>query len=84
MDQDPLLLVFLDLLKAYNTVDCGHLMMMLEGYNPGPCMFRLLALFWYQQEVVTCQNGYHGLHFRATWGTTQRGLISPNLFNEII
>ena len=37
-DQDPLLLVFLDLQKAYNTVYQGRLMTTLEGYGSGPHM----------------------------------------------
>ena len=47
-------------------------------------MCKLLAVFWDYQEVVTCQNGYHGLHFKATQGATQGRLISPTLFNLII
>ena len=30
----------------------------------------LLAVFWYQQELITRQNGYNGPHFKATWGNT--------------
>ena len=30
MDQEPLVLVFLDLRNAYDTVDCGRLLMTLE------------------------------------------------------
>ena len=40
-------------------------------------MCRLLAVFWDQQEVVTCQNG-------SNYGTNQGGLISPTLFNLIV
>ena len=36
MDQDPTFLVFLDLQKAYNTVDFGHLLTTLEGYSVAP------------------------------------------------
>ena len=41
-------------------------------------------MFWNQQEVATRQNGYHGLHFKATRGDMQGGLISPALFNLIV
>ena len=83
VDQDPLFLVFLDLCKAYSMVDHGHLLVKLEGNVSVPHMCRILAVFWYQQEVVTHQNGYHGPHFRATRGITQGGLILPTLFNFI-
>ena len=43
----------------------------------------LLVVFWYQQNVLTHQNGYHGPHFKKR-GNTQGGLISPTLFNLIV
>ena len=54
MDQDPLFLVFLDLKKAYITVDRGRLLRTLRGYGASPHMCSLLAVFWYQKEVTTC------------------------------
>ena len=53
MDQDPLFLIFLELRKSYNTLDRGCFLITLEGYGAGPCMQRLLAVFWDQKEVVT-------------------------------
>ena len=79
--QEPLYLVFLDLQKAYDDLDRGHLLANLEGYDVGPYMCKLLEVFWEQQEVTTCQNGYHVRHFRATRETTQGGIISSILFN---
>ena len=72
VDQDPLFLVFLDLKRSYDTVDCGRLLTTLEGYGAVPCMCRLLAVFWYQHEVVNRQNGCHSPHFKAT---SQNGLM---------
>ena len=46
-------------------------------------MCRLLAVFFYQQNVVTHKNKYHCLYFKATRGTKYGGLISPTLFNFI-
>ena len=69
-DKDPLFLVFLDLSKAYNTVDRGRLIRTLEGYGAGPHICELLSTFWVQQEVFTIQNGYHGQNFKATRRTT--------------
>ena len=36
VDQDPLFLVFLDLRKAYENLDCGHIPKTLGGYGAGP------------------------------------------------
>ena len=37
-DQSPLLLVFLNLRKAYDIVDCKRFLITLEGYGAGPCL----------------------------------------------
>ena len=46
IDHDTLLLVLLDLQKAYNTVYRGRLLTTLEGYGARPHMCNLLAVFW--------------------------------------
>ena len=55
MYQEPLLLVFLSIRKAYNTLDHGRLLKNMEGYGVVPCMYRLLEFFWDQKEVFTLQ-----------------------------
>ena len=70
VDQEPLLLVLLDLIKAYNNLYCGRLLKTLEGYREGPKMWGILADLWAWQEVVTRQNGLNVPKFRATHGTT--------------
>ena len=70
-------MVFLDLHKAYTTVDFVRLLTTLEGYGATPHMCRLLSAFLDQQEVFTFQNRYHRLHLKATRRTIQGGLISP-------
>ena len=44
---NPLFLVFLDLRKAYNTVDRDRLLHTPEGYDAGSGMCGLLDTFWY-------------------------------------
>ena len=83
IDEDPLLLMFLYLRKAYETLDQGSILMTLEGYGAGPHMCGILADLWERQEVVTRKNGYHGPQLKATWGTTQGGLILPTLFKMV-
>ena len=84
IDQYPLFLVLLDLIKAYDTVDWERLLITLEGYGTGPCLYGLLETFWDCQRVVPRQNGFHGPAFPATRGTTQGGLVSQTLFNVVV
>ena len=80
----PIFLVFLDLRKAYNTVDCGRLIKTLEGYSLVPQMYKLLAILWSHQGVVTINNEYHGPNCKATQGTNQGGIMSLALFNAVV
>ena len=45
IDQCPFFLVFLDLRKAYDTVDQYRLLTTLDGYGSGPWMCGLLETF---------------------------------------
>ena len=45
-DKYPLLLVFLDLQKSYDTVDLGHHLTTLDGYISGSHMRDILEEFW--------------------------------------
>ena len=84
MDQDPLFLLFLDLRKAYKKMDRDHLLIKLEGYGSELWMCGLLETFWYCQQVVPRQNGFHRPAFPATRGTTMGELVSLTLFNVVV
>ena len=53
VDQDPLLLVLLDLGMVYNNLYRGILLQNIEGYGVGLKLRRLIVGFWSIQEVVT-------------------------------
>ena len=84
IDQDTLCLVYLDLRKAYDTVDRDRLLITLEGYGAGPCLCGILETFRYWQRVVPKQNGFHGPVFHVTRGTTQGRLASLTLFKMVV
>ena len=50
VDLGPPFLVFIDLRKAYATMDRGRLIQTLEGYGMGPCLCVLLVTLWSHQK----------------------------------
>ena len=84
IDQDPLFLVFLDLRKAYDTMDWDCLLITLEGYGTGPWLCGILETFWDCHQVVPMQNGFHRPTFPPTRGKMQVGLVSLTLFNVVV
>ena len=65
-------------------MDRDRLLFILDGYGLGPWMCGLLETLWECQQVVPRQNGFHGLVFPNTRGTTQGGLVSPILLNVVV
>ena len=84
VDCDLLFMVFLELSKAYDTVDRYCLIQTLERYGVVPLMCGLLENFWSHQKMMPKQNCYHGLAFPYTQGMTQGGLTSLTLFKVVM
>ena len=84
IQQVPVFEVFLDLKKAYDTLDRGRTLEILEQYGAGARMLRLLHQYWDQQQVVARQGGYHGDPFEVTRGLTQGDIPSPTIFNVVV
>jgi exonuclease III len=82
--QVPCFEIFLDLKKAYDTVDRERALEILEGYGVGECTLNLLRLFWDTQQLVVRQAGYHGKPFSASRGVTQGDPASSTIFNIVI
>lgn len=80
----PFYEIFLDLSKAYDTLDRDRTLRILQEIGLGPSLRRLLRNYWKSQEIVPKQNGYHGRPFHATRGVTQGDIISPMLFNIVV
>jgi hypothetical protein len=79
----PLYMIFLDLKKAYDTLDRPRALQILKEYGIGPRLLKVLKSFWNQQRIVARQAGYYGAAFTATRGQTQGGLFGPMLFNIV-
>jgi hypothetical protein len=80
----PLYQIFLDLSKAYDTLDRNRTIQILKDYGVGERLIRLLTNFWNSLTIVAKQQGYHGRPFRSERGTTQGDIISPTIFNIIV
>jgi Reverse transcriptase (RNA-dependent DNA polymerase) len=76
--------VFLDLSKAYDTVDRGKLLYLLRAYGLGTNLSLILENFWNQLWVVPKQKGYYGKPIKSDRGVTQGDPLSPTLFNVIV
>jgi Reverse transcriptase (RNA-dependent DNA polymerase) len=79
--QEPLFQVYLNLKKAYDTLDRPRALETLKNYGMGTRLRTLLHQYWQQQQIVARQSGFHGPAFIATRGGTQGGLFTPTLFN---
>jgi Reverse transcriptase (RNA-dependent DNA polymerase) len=82
--QVPCFEIFLDLKKAYDTVNRERTLEILEGYGVGERTLNLLRTFWDTQQLVVRQAGYHGKPFMASRGVTQGDPASSTIFNIVI
>ena len=56
----PLLQVFVDVQKAYDSLDRGIYMEILWGYGLGPNLQQLLQWYWDVQKVVPKEGKFYG------------------------
>ena len=84
MVQKTLHFIFLDLRKAYNTIDRERLLEILEGYGVGLNVLGLVKFYWDHQHCVAKCGKYHGETFVPYRGATQGGVVPPTLFNMFV
>jgi hypothetical protein len=80
----PLYQLFLDLSKAYDTLNRTRTLQLLNRYGVGIRILRLLTNVWNSIQVVARQQGYYGEPFHSERGTTQGNIISPMIFNIVV
>ena len=65
-------MIFLDLHKAYDTLERDRCLEILEGYSVGPRSCRILQVYWDKLRMLARAGDYYGTvlqEFRGvTWG----------------
>jgi hypothetical protein len=84
LELKPFYGVFLDLKKAFDSMDRERCIMILEGYGTGPRMIRLIPGYWRDAIMVCRALGNYGTPFKAGRGVTQGGPLSAKLFNIMV
>ena len=84
ISHEPLVEVFLDVCKAYNSLDRGRCMDIMRGYRMGQNMSRLIAHHWENQQFVPKVRRFLGKAFGTRRGVTQGDYVSPMIFNIVV
>ena len=80
----PLYQIFLDLSKAYDSIDRSRALAILQGYGIGPNSLRFLRNVWMSQILILKNQGYFAPPFHPSRGTPQGDGFSPDLFNILV
>ena len=68
MRKEVLYVIFLDLTKAYDTLNRSRILEILKGYGVRNRARRLLREYWDKSTMVTRAGGYYGTGFKGEQG----------------
>ena len=84
ISHEPLFQVFLDMRKAYDSLERGRCMEILRGYGMGKRMARLIAHHWDNLMFVPKAKRFLGTLFGTGRGVMQGDPSSPTIFNIVV
>ena len=84
LERTPAWGIFLDLHKAYGTMDRERYLQILVDTGCGPITVHLIKNFWDRAMMVCRAAGVYGSVFKAFRGVTQGGPLSPTTFNLMV
>jgi Reverse transcriptase (RNA-dependent DNA polymerase) len=70
-DSNPMYMVFLDLKKAYNTINCNQMLELLQQYGVRPNMLHIIKNIWAHDTIILKQHQFFGKAFKAEGGVCQ-------------
>jgi Reverse transcriptase (RNA-dependent DNA polymerase) len=76
--------VFLDLSKAFDTVNQGKLLHLLKAYGLSTNISSILENFWNQLWVIPKQGGFYHKPIESRRGVIQEDPLSPTLFDVVM
>ena len=81
---DTIFQVFLDLRKAYDSIDRNRVLKLLEKYGVGPNITNYIKEVWDNQLFLLRQASFYSKPIEVRRGCTQGDVDSPIIFNVII
>ena len=76
--------VYLDLKKAYDSIDRKRVIHIMKKYGVGPNICRYVQTVWDNQFFLLRQNGFYSDPLQVSRGCTQGDIDSPIIFNIIV